>query len=539
MKLRDYQINMIDQIYKGWSEGHINILPQLSTGAGKTVIMGKILSEYTGYSIAIAHRVELVSQISTTLARFGIRHNIIAQKQTIRDIISIHNMEFNQSFYDPHGICTVAAVDTLLRLNANSSQFSRIGLVIIDEAAHVLKTNKWGKAASLFPNARGLYPTATPLRADGRGLGRYADGIVDTMIIGPSMRELIKQGYLSDYRIFAPPNDLDLKPVPISASGDYNPAKLRTAVHKSHITGDVVSHYLKIAPNKLGVTFAVDIRSALEIAAEFRENGIPAEVISSKTSDILRHTIMQKFRNREILQIVNVDILGEGVDVPAIEVVSMARPTQSYALFAQQFGRGLRPLPGKSHAIIIDHVNNVLRHGLPDSPRQWSLDRRERRSRTTTEDVIPLKTCLKCLSVFDKFHKVCPFCGFYSPPAVRSSPEFVDGDLLELDADVLAKLRGEIVRIDSEARVPMHIAPYIQRAIVNKHQERQEKQYELRKHIALWAGHQKSQGYEDSIIYRKFYHLFGIDILSAQALNTKDAETLMNKIIRNIDDMVN
>src|SRR5690606_20969131 len=156
----------------------------------------------------------------------------------------------------------------------------------------------------------------------------------------------------------APPNDIDLSGVNISASGDFSPAPLRHAVHKSKITGDVIDHYLRFAAGTRAVPFAVDIKAAAEIARDFKLSGVPAEVISSLTPPTQRQLIMKKFRNGEILQLVNVDILGEGVDVPAIEVVSMARPTQSYCTFAQQFGRALRPLPGKTHAIIIDHVNN-------------------------------------------------------------------------------------------------------------------------------------------------------------------------------------
>ncbi len=536
MLLRDYQIDIVSDIYGAWSRGSVNVLAQLATGAGKTVVMSKVISDYTGNSIAIAHRVELVGQISLMLARFGIRHNIVAQKQTIQNIIATQHNELGRSYYDPHSRCVAAGVDTLIRLPPKTPWFNQVGLVVIDEAAHVLRENKWGSAASLFPHARGLYPTATPIRADGKGLGRHADGIIDEMVHGPCMRELILAGHLSEYRIFAPPSDLDLTPVPISASGDYSPVKLRTAVHKSHITGDIVSHYLRIAPGKLGITFAVDIESATEIAREFRRCGVPAEVVSSNTPDLLRNAIMKKFRNREVMQLVNVDILGEGVDVPAVEVVSMGRPTQSYGLFAQQFGRALRPSPGKTHAIIIDHVNNVQRHGLPDAPRIWTLDRRDRRSRGTPDDVIPLKTCLGCMAVFEKYHRNCPFCGHFTPPAVRSSPEFVDGDLLELNVDILAKLRGEVARIDGEAKLPGNVEPYVQRAIANRHAERQEAQRELRANIAQWAGYRKHDGDSDSVIYRRFFTKFGIDILTAQTLNVKEAQVLTQKVI---DDMVN
>lgn len=536
MELRQYQYDAINDVYTSWQQGARNVGLVIPTGGGKTVVFSHIISNHKAPCIAIAHRMELVSQISITLARYGIRHNIIAQKSIIRDIISLQVQETGKRYYDPSAKCIVAGVDTLIRLDEHTPWFKDITLVIQDEGHHPLRDNKWGKAASLFPNALGLYPTATPCRTDGKGLGRHADGIIDTMVIGPPMRQLIKEGYLTDYRIFAPPSDLDLSSVPISAGGDYSNPKLRDAVHKSHITGDVVDHYLKIAPGKLGVTFAVDVQAATDIAAAFRQQGVPAEAISAKTPDLLRQTIMRKFRNRELLQIVNVDLLGEGVDVPALEVVSMARPTQSYGLYSQQFGRALRPLPGKSHAIIIDHVDNVKMHGLPDAPREWTLDRRERRARSIQADVIQVKTCLNvnCFSVYEAYRKACPYCGYVTPPKERSSPEHVEGDLYELDPTVLAHLRGEIERIDDVARIPSGLSVPAELAIKKRHKMRQEAQRELRASIAQWAGYHHP-ALSDSEIYRKFFYTFGTDILTAQTLNTADAEKLKNTI----DELVN
>lgn len=537
MELRPYQQEIITEIYKNWELGAINVLVQLATGAGKTVIFSKIIADYKGHSIAIAHRVELISQISLTLAQYGIRHNLIAQKGAIREIVSLHMAEIGRSFYDPNAHCRVAGVDTLVRMDPKTSWFSQIGLVIQDEGHHPLQKNKWGFAAALFPNAHGLYPTATPIRADGKGLGRQADGIMDSLVVGIPMRNLIKMGYLTDYRIFAPPSNLDLSTVPLSASGDYSPPKLRNAVHKSHITGDVVAHYLRIAPGKLGVTFAVDIEAATEIAAEFRSKGIPSEVISSKTPDLLRSQIMRRFRQREILQLVNVDLLGEGVDVPAIEVISMARPTQSYALYSQQFGRALRPMEGKTQAIIIDHVNNVINHGLPDSIRIWSLERKERRGRSIDENIIPLRVCLnpECLSVYSRTNRVCPNCGFYSAPGARSLPEQVDGDLCELDPAVLSRLRGEIEKTQMAPQVPQYIPPIAQMSFVKKYKEKQLEQSALREGIAQWAAYLKELGQTDSEIYRNFYFKFKIDILNAQLLNASDSKNLLSKINTAID----
>lgn len=531
MELRDYQKQVIKEIEYAWITCNLgNVGIQLPTGAGKTVIISNIAAREKGMSVLIAHRVELVSQISLTLGRHGVRHGLIAPRNAVRNIVALHMAELGRSFYDPNAYCKVGGVDTIVRMN--EPWFKNVNLVIQDEGHHPLKKNKWGKVAELFPKARGLYPTATPVRADGCGLGRHADGVLDRLVVGPSMRELIDWGYLTDYRILVPPNNLDLSEVPLSASGDFSPPKLRNAVHKSCITGNIVAHYLKFAKGKLGVTFAVDIQAATEIAAEFRTQGVAAEVITGKTPDLLRAQIMNRFRNREILQLVNVDLLGEGVDVPGIEVVSLGRPTESLAVYQQQVGRALRPMPDKDKAIIIDHVGNVLRHGLPDKLRTWSLDRRERRSKNDTAGEIALKVCAnpECLLAYERTKRICPYCGFYMAPMSRTAIEHVDGDLIELDAATLAKLRGEVNRIDGAPRIPGHLDSIAQRGVLNRHRARQDAQGSLRQQIALWAGYQRQLGRDDSEIYRLFYFENGIDILSAQALGATAAQVLEQKI---------
>ena len=180
-----------------------------------------------------------------------------------------------------------------------------------------------------------------------------------------------------------------------------------------------------------------------------------------------------------------------------------------------------------------------MRHGLPDAPRTWSLERKERRARSTPDDVIPLKTCLKCFSVYARIYRVCPHCGHYSPPMARNAPLYVDGDLTELDADTLARLRGEIARIDGQAHPPANLAPFIQQAIIKKHTNRIHAQNELRGQIALWAGYKKHFGFTDSEIYRQFYFTFGTDVLSAQTLNVNDADQLFDRIKNDIDGIAN
>lgn len=536
--LRPYQADAKNAIYLAWSQGFANVLAVLPTGAGKTVLFSDIIREHNAPVCAIAHRQELVSQISLALARDGVRHRIIGPKSVVKLCVNIHMAEVGASFYDPGSAVAVAGVDTLVRRGPELAHWlNSVTLWVQDEAHHVLKANKWGTAAEMFPNAKGLGVTATPLRADGKGLGRHADGLFDSMYVGPSMRDLINMGYLTEYRVFAPPNDIDLSAVATSAStGDYSKVQLTKAVRKSHVVGDVVAHYLRIAPGKLGITFATDVETATDMAAAYNAASVPAAVVSAKTPDAERIALLRKFKNRQLLQLVNVDLFGEGFDLPAIEVVSMARPTQSYALYVQQFGRALRLLDGKIEALIIDHVGNVVRHGLPDARQEWTLDGKDKQRNGGPSDAIPVKACPACTAVYERINAACPFCGHKAAPAARSGPDQVDGSLVELVPSVLALMRGEIERVDMDPEVyraelaAKHTPKVGQLAHVKRHVERQEAQKALRASIAWWAGYQRALGRSDDESYRRFYFAFGVDVLSAQALGTKDALSLAEKV---------
>lgn len=531
MQARDYQQRLIDDTFATWRAGARNVLVVLPTGGGKTFVFSRIAAACQMGVCAIAHRGELVSQISLAMAREGLRHRIIGPSALARRCTTAHLDELGRDYVLQSSRIAVAGVDTLVKMDRTDPLFASTGLWIQDEAHHVLKENKWGRAASLFPNAIGLGVTATPTRADGKGLGLHADGLFNEMIVGPSMRELIRRGYLTDYRIFAPPSDLDLSQVTTAADGDFSKPKLAAARKKSHVTGDVVQHYLRIAAGKLGVTFDVDIESATETAAAFNAAGVPAAIVHGGTPDALRAQILRDFKARRYLQLVNVDLFGEGFDLPAIEVVSMARPTQSYALFAQQFGRSLRPLEGKAHAIIIDHVRNVERHGLPDAPREWSLDRRERRSRAGPSDVIPVRVCPQCTGAYERIHVACPYCGHRPEPAGRSAPEQVDGDLFELSPEALARLRGEIAEVDAQVpKFPYGATPEVMGAIKKRHWGAQQAQAKLRDAMALWSGWQGLQDHDMSHQYRKFFFRYGVDVATAMTLNERGADELRERI---------
>lgn len=547
--LRTYQRTAVNEVYEAWGDGAAIVMLTSATGSGKTVIEGAIVQELDRPAIAIAHRQELVGQIALQLNRERTPHSIIAPTPIIRQIVALQMDTQGFSHYNPRSSTRIAGVDTLVRkVKSPERWMNEVGLVIVDEGHHVLRDNKWGTTVQMFPNAHGLFATAHAIRGDLAGLGRHADGLVDRLVVGPNARALIDMGMLCDYRLVCAENDVNLDNVHVGPTGEFNQAEVRAAVHESAcIVGDVVQSYLKFAPGKLGITFAVDIESATEIAAAYRKAGVPAEIITGETPLNIRGALMKQFRNRQILQLVSVDVLGEGVDVPAVEVVSMARPTASFQLYAQQTGRALRLLvddkyaphwndytdaerkaiiaaSSKPKAIIIDHVQNWLRHNLPDKPRVYTLDRRERKVKS---DAIPLKRCINpvCLHPYERYLVKCPHCGFVPPVTNRGSPEQVEGDLIELDLSVLRALDAEKARVDGPPQLPYgNTAAH--GSVRHHHYARQQAQQSLRQTMALYMGWQEHLGLGHREAQKKFFLAFGVDVMSAQALNAKDAAEL-------------
>lgn len=529
---RAYQAELDRRICDARARGLRDVIAVLPCGGGKTVVFCNMLEREPGASCIIVHRNHLVAQASKTLARNGVRHRVIGSLATQRTCVQLQvsDPEIGRNFVDPSAQCAVAGVDTLKGMDPKDPWFARVGLVVTDEGHHLLAGNKWGKARAMFtnPQAFGVAFTATAMRPDGKGLGRHADGLADDLIQVIGMRELIGLGYLADYRIFAPPNTLDLSQVGLAAGGDFSPPDVAAAVKKANITGDVVEHYLRIAPGKLGATFAVNIEEAERLTAAYRAAGVPAELITGDTPEEMRDRIFRRYRAREVLQLVSVDVLGEGTDVPAMEVISMARPTASWVTYVQQFCRPLRP-HGDKVGIIIDHVGNVERHaktrGLPDTPQDYNLERRERTGKAKPSDAVPIRACPQCTQVYERVFDACPYCGFAVAPTDRSAPRHVDGVLHELDPEVLRRMRGEADAVMGPA--PMqHAAHAIAVSAHRHHAARQEAQNHLRQALALWGGWRAAQGMSASEAQRRFWHRYGMTGLDAAALPAADASHL-------------
>jgi superfamily II DNA or RNA helicase len=409
--LYDYQEAALREVRQAYRDGYKAPLLVSPTGSGKTVMFSSIcegIQRKGNTAWILVHRQELVDQVCDTLHSFGVRHGVIAPAYPFASSAPIQ----------------VASVFTLVRRLA---QKTAPNLIIIDEAHHAILRSTWGKVIGAFPASRLLGVTATPTRLSGEGLG----DIFDKLIVGPSVQTLIDMGRLSPVRVFAPPT-VDLSEVH-TRMGDYVKSEISTAIDKPKITGDVVAHYQKITPNARAAVFCVSLEHAAHVADQARAAGISAVTVDGNTDRQIRREIIKDFQNGSIKWLVTVDLISEGFDCPGIDVGISLRPTQSVGLWLQQCGRVLRTAPGKSHATILDHAGNTLRHGLPTEDRDWSLSGSVVRNSGGAQSQRP-RVCPKCFSATRGRSSACPHCGEPYP----------------VESPTIAKAKGELKEVTQE-----------------------------------------------------------------------------------------
>jgi len=318
--------------------------------------------------IIMAHRSEIVAQISEALDVMGVRHGRIQPG---------HNM-----------------TDDLVHAGMVQTVARRIDLIpaprflIIDEAHHAI-SKSYRDIVSAWPDAKILGVTATPQRLDGRGLG----AIFDHMVLGPTPAELIAGGWLAPYTYLAPPSRVDLSGVG-KIAGDYITDQLAAAMDRPTITGDAVTHYQQHLPGRPAIAFCVTVEHAEHVAAQFAAAGISAASVDGTMDRATRRDRIQGLAGGKYRVLTSCALISEGLDVPAVAGVIQLRPTQSLSMFLQQIGRAMRPKADRSHAVILDHVGNVGRHGLPDAARNWSLTDKQKKK------AHPTQQCDVCFRVF-------------------------------------------------------------------------------------------------------------------------------------------
>jgi superfamily II DNA or RNA helicase len=338
-------------------------------------------------------------------------------------------------------LTTLGMVQTLTRHIENIPEPR---LIIVDEGHRAL-AKSYQRILKQFPKAIVLLFTATPHRTGKMQL----DQIADDIIVGQSIRELTEKGFLAPFRYFQPPDDFDSKLLKRSSTGDYTAESMQQAM-STKIFGHIVKQYKRIASGMQAVVYTYSIDSAVEIARKFNSEGISAIEVDGTTSKEKRDLAVQKFREQEIKILVNVNLFTEGVDLPNVDCVIMARPTASLALYLQFSMRCLNPRPGKT-AIIIDHANNFKTFGYPDDDRDWkqAIKSGKQKSKSLLKDPgLSIVTCDYCFAVV-KASEVkdgkCPICG--KPIKVHEAKPVSDVDLVEATKE-RQRLIKEIVKND-------------------------------------------------------------------------------------------
>lgn len=378
MALRAYQEALVQKVHDTFRRGIKSACIVLPCGGGKSVIVAEIArrtTEKLNRVLFLVHRIELCEQIEQTFREWGV------------------DIDF----------CQIMMVQTACR---RLKKIPCPNLIITDETHHS-KSNSYRKIYDFFPNAYRVGVTATPVRLDGSGLG----DVYDTLIECVSAKWLIENKYLSPYTYYAP-TVADLNGIKIQR-GEFETKSAENVLFNRIVFGNVISHYRRIADGKQAICYCVSIKYSVAMAEEFQTNGISAVHIDGTTPKAERQHIIEDFRNGKIKILCNVDLISEGFDVPDCECAILLRPTKSLTLYIQQAMRCMRYKPEKS-AIIIDHVGNYARFGMPDADRQWTLESKSKKARQQAEKEVKVLQCPECFYTFQTEDdvKVCPECGY-------------------------------------------------------------------------------------------------------------------------------
>ena len=416
--LRPYQQQLIADL-RGALRRHRRVICQLPTGGGKTALAVHMMGTAAARGRVcwfVVHRQELIDQTSAALWAQGLEHGLIVaggHRHLARLPIQ------------------VASVQTLVR---RLDRLAPPDLIVVDEA-HRSVSASYSRILAAYPDAHVVGLTATPRRTDGQPLGALYGEIVS----GPSMRWLIDEGFLSYYSVYAP-NTADLSGVH-SRGGDYARDEAEAVMDRPTITGDAVAHYQRLAVGRRAIAFCVSRAHAAHVSAAFNAAGVSAECVTGASSDADRRGGLERFRAGETLILCSVELAIEGLNIPSAECAIMLRPTQSLIVWLQACGRVLRPSPNGAPAIILDHVGNALRHGLPDEEREWSLDGQPKRQ-SDDEPECPVRQCPACFAVH-RPKPVCPGCG-HVYEVVGREVEQVAGELVELDVEAIRQQRRAV-----------------------------------------------------------------------------------------------
>ena len=339
MELRDYQKEMLSRLCDAWAR-HRSVMVQMPTGTGKTVLLAEVLRRMKDEVLVVAHRRELLAQITATLGRFGIGGDRVR-------------------------------VESIQRLARSGRPSFTPSLVVVDEAHHAV-ARTYRQLWEWWPDARFLGLTATPCRLGGQG---FTD-LFEVLLQSAAIQEFIDRGWLSDFEyVSASPESEALRQVAQfnrrGADGDYQVKEMATVMDVPESVAHLYDTYREFAAGRKGIVYAIDREHARHIAEHYRAQGVRCAVIDARTPAVERRQTVEDYRLQRIDVLVNVDIFSEGYDCPEVEFIQLARPTLSLSKYLQQVGRGMRRARGKEAVMILDNVGLYQTFGLPTEERDW------------------------------------------------------------------------------------------------------------------------------------------------------------------------
>lgn len=456
--LRRYQQNAVDGVFERWARAVLRVLLVLPTGGGKTVIAAVLilmLLKQGKRVIFFAHRRELIKQTFAKLVRLGIPPELIgivmagAAGDSGRLFSSPPESCSDDELWSiyarrrPQAPVKVASIDTFRNCARPEAD-----VIIVDEAHRAL-AKSYVDVQQAYPGAWHLGLTATPFRADGKGLG----DAYDDLVVAATFAELVDEGFLVAPSCWGSKVKADLKGVQRS-KGDYNADQLGKAMNRAELIGDIVDHYVRRGNDAAAFAFAVNVEHSKALAARFSAAGIAARHVDGNTETSERDDAVAALRDGRVRVLCNCNVFTEGTDVPQVKTIILARPTLSEGLYLQQAGRGARPHPGSPPFVILDHAGCVTEFGAPQMPREYTLEGRKKRDKATIS-LPPQKECPTCYALVPSSQRSCP-CGYVWPIAEqgKETPKEKDGELELLVAGgavngrVLAELsRSEIGRL--------------------------------------------------------------------------------------------
>ncbi|QLG47010.1 DEAD/DEAH box helicase [Costertonia aggregata] len=354
--LYDYQLQDLNTIFEYFEESSddVNLLYQLPTGGGKTVVFSEIAKRYINQTqkkvVVLTHRIELSAQTSKMLQGFGVKNKIInSEVKELRD----------QDEY----MCFVAMVETLNnRLQEEKVELNNVGLVIIDEAHY----NSFRKLFKFFEKSIILGVTATPLSSN---IKLPMKDNYKKLIVGESISSLIKKKFLAKANVYN--YDVSLKTLKLGISGDYTVKSSEELYGNHNMLSKLRNAYEEIAKGTKTLIFNNGINTSRYVYETFKKAGYNIRHLDNKNNATERREILEWFSKTPDAILTSVSILTTGFDEPSVETIILNRATKSLTLYFQMIGRGSRILPNKEEFTVVDMGNNVARFGLWDAPIDW------------------------------------------------------------------------------------------------------------------------------------------------------------------------